>query len=349
MKQITVGIIKSDFHGNHSGSWSNVWIDYCVENNIIYSLIDWRKLDSFNKMKKHNIVLWHFSHYSYDEMNFARSILIALKSTGCMVYPDISDAYHFDDKIAQSYALQALGISTPKNYPLHSNNAVEEWIKNVNDFPVVAKLKAGSGASNVSLIKNITELRKYSNQMFGKGMDGKPKAFLKIKSNIMSSKSLTDIFQKLKRAPEFFFSRSQGSSRERERGYVYLQEYIPNVKYDLKVVVVGDKLSFIARGVRDNDFRASGSGNLISDRSLVDKSIIDMAFRAADLMKSECTGFDIIINPQNNKPIVLEVSYGFSHTAQLLPGGHFNRLGIWNDQPLNAPYELLHKMLTESR
>ena len=347
MKQIKVGIIKSDFHGHHSGSWSNVWIDYCKTKNIPYTLIDWRKLDSFTEMREHDIVLWHFSHYSHDEMNFARSILMALKSAGCRVYPDHSDAHHFDDKISQSYELNALGISTPKNYPLHSNYAVEEWIKTVNNFPIVAKLKAGSGATNVSMIKNIAELRKYSNQMFSKGLDGKPKTLLKIKSNLISSKSLADILDRLKRAPEFFFTRSQGASRLKEKGYVYLQEFIPNVRYDLKVVVVGDKLSFIGRGVRGNDFRASGSGDLISDRSLIDQSIIDLAFKAADLMQSDCTGFDIITNPQNNMPVILEVSYGFSHSAQLIPGGHFNRLGVWSDQPLNAPYELLDNLVLE--
>jgi glutathione synthase/RimK-type ligase-like ATP-grasp enzyme len=347
MKKLSVAIVKSDFHGKHSTSWSNVWLDYCVEAGITHKLVDWRALNAFDEMARHDIVMWHYSNYSQDEMLFARNILLALKAAGCRVFPDTGDADHFDDKVAQAYLLRGLGIGTPCNYPLHSPVAVEQWNDEVGKFPVVAKLRTGSGASNVQLIHNVNELRNYSKRMFGKGVDGKPSTVFKIKSNVASARSVSELVARLRRAPEFFFSRRRASGRPRERGYVYLQEFVPGVDYDLKVVVVGDQLSYVARAVRKGDFRASGGGALFYDHALVDQVMIDAAFHAADALRSDCTGFDMIKDPRTGRPVILEVSYGFSHTAQLGANGHFDRRGSWHDTPLNPPRLLLHRLVNE--
>lgn len=347
MKTPSVAIVKCDFHDKHSTSWSHPWLDYCQGKNISHCLVDWREFGAYEILVKYDIVLWHFSHYSHQEMIFARNILNALKAAGCRVYPDNSDADHFDDKIAQSYLLNALGLPTPTNYPLHSESAVEDWIGSESVFPIVAKLRSGSGASNVQLIKNSEELRSYSKKMFKSGFDSKPSLLLKVASNISSTRSLKQFLQRLKRAPEFFFSRKSAGKRSNESGYIYLQEFIPKVPYDLKVVVVGEKLSFICRGVREGDFRASGSGDLFYDHSLMSQAIIDSAFNAADAMNSDCTGFDMIIDPRTGSPVILEVSYGFSHLAIIDAGGFYSRDGSWKEIPLNAPQELLRRLIDE--
>lgn len=347
MSSPSVAVVKSDFHGKHSTSWSNVWLDYCVEAGIPHRLIDWRASNAFDAMARHDIVVWNYSQYSAGEMLFARSILLALKAAGCRVFPDSVDSDHFDDKVAQAYLLRALGLQTPRNYPLHSQDAVEQWISEIGTFPVVAKLRTGAGASNVQLMHNSRELCSYTKQMFGKGFNSRPSAIFKIKSNIASARSFEEFLRRLKRAPEFFFSWRSASGLPRERGYVYLQEFVPGVDYDLKVAVVGDRLSFVARSVRPRDFRASGGGDLFYDRSLVDRALIDTAFHAADAMGSDCMGFDMVTDSRSRKPVILEVSYGFSHIAQIGLQGHYDRNGDWYDEPLNAPRALLKRLLED--
>ena len=343
-----MAVVKSDFHGRHSGSWSSVWVRCCEEEGLPHELVDWRSMDSFDQLAANDIVVWHFSHYSSEEMHFARSILVALKASGCTVFPDVGDADHFDDKIAQSYLLRGLGLATPRNYPLHSEWAVDQWIREVGAFPVVAKLRAGSGATNVQLIKDGEQLSGYAKRMFGRGFNSKPSALFKLSSNVASSRSIADVVARMKRIPEFLFSLRSAKSRERERGYVYLQEFVPDVDYDLKVVVVGDRLSFIGRTVRQGDFRASGGGDLFYDRSRIDKSIIDTAFSAADALGSNCMGLDMITDPRSDLPLILEISYGFSHTALLAAGGYYDRTGVWCNAPLNAPEELLKNLVKKA-
>jgi glutathione synthase/RimK-type ligase-like ATP-grasp enzyme len=349
MTKPSVAVVKSDFYGHHSTSWNDAWLEYCADQDIPHELIDWRALDAFDDLAKHDVVLWHYSHYSADEMRFARNILVALKASGCTVFPDVYDADHFDDKVAQAYLLKGLGFDAPKNYPLHGHGAVETWLREVGTFPVVAKLRAGSGSSNVMLLKNAVQLRRYARRMFGRGLNSKPGTIFKVRSNLATARSLNDIFKRLKRAPEFLFSLRNAMRRERERGYVYLQEFIPGVDYDLKVVVIGDQLSFIGRAVRKDDFRASGGGGLFYDRALVTPALIETAFQAADVLQSDCTGFDMIIDPRNGRPVILEICYGFSHTALLQAGGHFDREGIWHNVPLNAPCAVAHRMLEKAR
>lgn len=347
MKFPSVAIIRSDLHDKHSSSWGKVWIDYCQENKLDYSLVDWRSLNAFKELAKYDIVLWHFSHYSRGEMLFARSLLYALKSAGCRIFPDFGDYNHFDDKVAQAFLLESLGIKTPKNYLLLSMQAVEEWIEEIGDFPIVGKLRSGSGANNVKLIKNHKELRSFAKKMFGLGFKPQPNLRFKIKSNLLSSKSLRSILDRLKRLNEFSSVSRLARDLDRERGYVYLQEFIPSVDHDLKVVVVDDRLSFVARSVRVNDFRASGSGNLFYDRDLMTPHVIDFAFSTCDALNSECSGLDILIDPKSNEPLVLEVSYGFSNSAQLNLGGFFDRQHFFHDEPMDPPYVLIDRIVGE--
>jgi len=273
MTETSVAIVRSDFHGHHTTSWSHVWLDACVEQGLAHELVDWRAMGAFERLVLHDVVLWHFSHYSSEEMKFARHILAALKA----------------------------------------------------------------------------ELHSYAKRMFSKGFRSRPNALLKVRSNLASSRTFAEIIKRLKRAPEFLFSWRNASRLGSESGYVYLQEFIPGVDHDLKIVVIGDQLSFICRAVRKNDFRASGGGSLFYDRSLITQELIKAAFNASDTLGSDCTGFDMVVDPRTQRPVIFEVSYGFSHTALLQAGGYFDRSGAWHDVPLNAPRALLQRMLTKAR
>ncbi|WNK20149.1 hypothetical protein P1P91_00160 [Halomonas piscis] len=228
---LSVGIVKSDFHGHHSSSWSHEWLNFCAQEKIPHELIDWRELDAFSKLRKHSVVVWHYNHYSNDEMAFAPDILTALKSSGCIVFPDEGESRHFDDKVIQSYLMEGLRLPTPKNYPLHSLEAVHHWIESIGTFPVVAKLRSGSGSSNVVLIQSANHLKRYARRMFGRGLNSKPSLLFKAKTHASSSRSFSEALARFKRLPEFLFSRKMASGRGREQGYVYLQEFIEGVDY----------------------------------------------------------------------------------------------------------------------
>lgn len=198
---------------------------------------------------------------------------------------------------------------------------------------------------NVKLLKSESELRNYAKRMLGKGYDSAPSLLYKTTSNIRSSHDWKTFKAKAKRIPEFLSVLSSAKKFPNERGYVYLQEFIPNDGYDMKVVVIGDKLSGLIRAVRSHDFRASGGGEIYFDKTLFTTDLINSAFNVADALGVQCIGFDYVIDKNTRNPVIVEMSYGFSHAAVMSSGGYFDRNCNWHDEPLNAPEEIIKNIL----
>lgn len=341
-----VALLRDTSKKLHSSFWFNTWENYCIDNQIEYSVINPFKKNIIDKLKNFDVVLWHFSGYFLKDILFARDILYSAKKMGLKVFPDFDDCWHFDDKIAETYLLQSVNAPIPTSLMYYSLDDLKDDIEDIR-MPIIAKLRNGSGSHNVKLIKDKKELLKYSYRMFSKGFSSSPSLIYKTTSNVKSSKSFKVLINRAKRIPEFLKILTSANEFPNEKGYVYLQEYIPNNGYDLKIVVVGDKLSFIGRNIRVGDFRASGGGDLFYDKKFITKNVIDSAFKTTDLLGFRCMGYDYVVNKETGEGIIIEISYGFSHEALLMAKGYFDRDGIWYDIPLNAPIELLENLLNE--
>jgi len=264
---------------------------------------------------------------------------------GLTVFPNFYDSWHFDDKIAESQLLISINSSIPEYWSFCIKEDAINWLINNASYPLVGKLKSGSGSHHVKLLKTKQESIKFTKNMFNKGIHPSPNLFFKAKSQLKTSKNWATFKNRFSRIPEFFMTLKNAKYFPREKGYVYFQEFIPNNGYDLKMVVVGDKVSFMVRNVRKNDFRASGGGDFFYARELVNKEIIDLVFKTSDLLKSSCMGYDIVVDNRSNKPKIVEMSYGFSHTALLDARGYWNRDAVWYDKPLNAPVDVLNNIV----
>lgn len=336
-----IAIVFNSKNLTHSGSWSIPWKEYCENNQLKYEMVDETEMNLLERLFNFDVVLWHFSGFNYSHMMFARSILFSLQSRGIQVFPGYNEAWHFDDKIAESFLLQSIGASIPKYFFFMEKENAIQWAKSHQSYPIVAKLKNGSGSHNVKIMNNQHEAIQYIDTMFGEGFESNPSILFKGKSNFTSSKSFDVLFKRIKRIPEFLRNYKKSKLFPNEKNYVYFQEFIPNDGFDLKVVVVGDKLSYIARNVRKGDFRASGGGSLYYDKSLITQQIIDSAFGVSDKLNFKCMGYDYVIDNSTNTCKIVEVSYGFSSQALIDAGGYFTRQGKWFDEPLNVPQEII--------
>lgn len=330
----------------HSSNWSLEWAKNCKDHDIDYDFINCYTLDSIKDLEIYDGVFWHFSHYSKCDMLFARSILASAKALGLKVFPDTADTWHFDDKVAQDYYFHSLDVSAPDSLVLYSYESVLKWLKNKPDLPVVAKLRCGSGSQNVKLLKSKKAVLKYADTMFKKdGFSTVPSIVFKAKSNSLSVKSFSDVLARTKKIPDFINTLRKSKSLDKESGYFYIQSLIVNTGFDLKVVVIGDKLSFIGRRSRGSDFRASGGGDLFYDKELVTSQVIDLCFSASDKIGTSCMGYDVVVDKESGTPYIIEMSYGFSHIALLGAGGYWDREHNWIHEPLNAPEETLKNVI----
>ena len=345
IEKLKIAIHQNEKVYKHSNSWTHVWIDYCKKNELDYEVVDCYSLNILDKLKDFDVLLWHFGNYSHHDMLFARSILFSAKQLGLKVFPDFNTAWHFDDKIAEYYLLRSVNAPIPESWIFYTKQECIDWLRHSARYPIVAKLRSGSGSNNVKLIKSVSQGISYANRMFGKGYRNVPGLLFKAKSNIRSSRNWETFLKRYKRIPEFLKTQVNARKLPKEHGYAYFQEFIPNEGYDLKIAVIGDKLSYFARHVRKGDFRASGGADFYFDKSLVTPDIIKSAFETSQRLGFKCMGFDYVADNRNHRGKIIEISYGFSYAALLQAEGYWDVYGKWHNEPLNAPEEIIRNML----
>jgi hypothetical protein len=105
----------------------------------------------------------------------------------------------------------------------------------------------------------------------------------------------------------------------REKGYIYFQDFIPGNDADTRVIVVDNKVFGIKRLVRKNDFRASGSHMPVYTIALIDIAALKIALDVTRNLKLQCGVYDFV--HENGIPKIVEVSYGTStFPYKLCPG-----------------------------
>lgn len=332
----------------HSTSWTIPWSEYLKENNIPYDEVDLLKVDAISVLKNYDVLLWQVAISEFQEMLEGRSIIYSAKRMGLKVFPDFNDVWHKDDKVAEMYFLQSVNAPIPKSWVFYDKMVLEEAVKKGEiTFPIIAKLRCGSGSNNVKMIRSYGQLMRYARKMFGNGISAKPSIIYKTSSHVRSSHDWETIKRKFHRIPEFLHTRKELRKFAREKGYVYLQSFIPNEGYDLKVIVVGDKLTGIYRPTRSHDFRASGGGEVYFKKEVFTKNIIESAFATADALGFQCMGFDYVVDKNTGQGYIVEMCCGFSHTAGMLANGYWDRQGNWHDDALNAPAEIIKNLLNQ--
>lgn len=340
-----IAICKNDNIFKHSTQWIGEWVDYCEKNGIPYEIVDCYRYDIISRLTNYSALLWNFSNFVISDLLEARNILNIASAKGLETFPDYNTSWHFDDKVAESYALQAVSAPAPKSWVFYDYVECEKWLKTEAEYPIVAKLRCGSGANNVKLLKDYNQAKKYAKRMFASGYNPTPSLVYKAYSKAQSSRSLKVALSRIKKIPEFLNTRAHARKMPIEKGYCYFQEFINNEGYDLKIAVVGDKLSFLCRDVRKGDFRASGGGDIKYTRELITKQIISSAFEAYDKLQLECVGFDYVVDKDTGEGKIIEMCYGFDYKAIMGAGGYWDRDCVWHNEPLNVPTEIINKIL----
>ena len=301
---------------NNKGGFNIRWVEYCKKNDIEYTIVNAYDNDIVEKVKDCDAFLWHFNHVDYRDMQFAKSLLTSLQKSGMKVFPDFDTCWHFDDKIAQKYLLEAIGAPLVPTYIFYSEKEALEWTEQTT-FPKVFKLKGGAGATNVKLARTKKDATKLIKQCFGKGFgqyrftDSFKELYRKYKKGNVTLKSLIyEIYKGVIKKYPTEFDHFHG----KECGYAYFQEFIPNNTYDIRVCVVGDKAFGLKRYTRENDFRASGSGNIAYSKAEIDERCVAIAFEVAKKLGTQSIALDFVFD-KDNTPLIVEISYGYSPAA----------------------------------
>lgn len=308
------------------GFFSDRWIDYCNKNNINYKIVDCYSNTIIDDLFDCDGLLWHFSHAHPIDFQVAVKIIASIEASGKKTFPNFNSCWHFDDKVAQKYLLESINAPTIKSWVYYNKDEAFSVIDKMC-YPKVFKLKGGAGAANVKLLKNKKEAIKYVKKSFGHGFRQFDRwalfkdAIAKYGKKDITIKKLALEFGKI------FVKSDYEKVKGNENGYIYFQEFLPNNDFDIRIVVIGNRAFAIKRMVRENDFRASGSGQIYYKKENFDEESIRQAFKIAQKLETNCLAFDFLYN-ENKEPLIAEVSYGF------FQDGYDDCVGYW-DSDLN--------------
>lgn len=294
---------------HRAGSFSDRWIAYCEKQGIPYKLVNAFDSDIVEQLSDCDAFMWHHHHAVYKDVVAAKKILFALEHAGIKVFPDFKTGWHFDDKVAQKYLLEAIGAPLVPSYVFYDKQEALAWAKTTS-YPKVFKLKGGAGSANVRLVRSEGEARKLIGKAFGKGFPQYDRfGALKERFRKFRQKQAS-FFYVLKGIARLLYITDFAKQQPNERGYAYFQEFIPNLDSDIRIQVIGEKIVGLKRYVRENDFRASGSGDFVQlDRGNVDRNILVLAIELNTRIQSSCLTIDFIY--KDDEPLVVELSYGF--------------------------------------
>lgn len=313
-------------HFEEGNNFSVRWREYCEEHDLPHKLVSCYDDDILEQLKGCSALLWNVNNFNYKDQLMAKYLVKSLENRDIKVFPDYATLWHYDDKVAQKYLLESIDAPLVKTHVFYETKTALDWVEKAS-FPSVFKLRRGSGSKNVVLSKSKGHAKKMIKKAFGKGF-----------SALDMTSILKERYRKFRLGKESFLGVIKGVIRvfigmpfknmsSKEKGYIYFQEFMPNNDYDQRIIVIGEKAFALKRMVRENDFRASGSGEFYYDKDDFDVECIKIAFDVNKKLNFQCMTYDFMYDSVR-KPVIGEISFAFN------PMAYDGCLGYW-DSDLN--------------
>jgi glutathione synthase/RimK-type ligase-like ATP-grasp enzyme len=332
----------------HQSKWgfSNDWMAYCKAKGIPFKMVNCYDSNIIEQISDCDVLLWHHHHILAKDKVFAQQLLFAVQQSGKKVFPDFNTGWHFDDKLGQKYLLEAIKAPLVPTEVFYDKQTAEKWAVQT-DFPKVFKLRGGAGSSNVKLVHSKSDALALINKAFGKGFPSYDKwgnlkeEFRRFQVKKGRTKDLLKSVRRLFVSTEF--ARIHGP----EKGYLLFQKFIPNNTFDIRVITIGNKAFALKRLVRENDFRASGSGFIEYEKEKIDERCVTIAFEVTQKLQAQCVAYDFVFDEQNN-PLIVEINYGFAHDAYFNCPGYWDSTMLWHEASFNSAHMIIDLFTTKA-
>ncbi len=201
---------------------------------------------------------------------YMEDMLYVLSRKGAILIPEwrYMRAHHNKALMEMLRDIELADINTGIHSKIYGCN--EEFIDNIENvnYPCVFKTAEGAGSNGVALFRN----KEQSLQFIEKENCNKINSF-KQKVLIMLGKINKPI-------------------HSNHRNKFIIQNFIPNLSGDFKVLVFADKYYILSRQNRDNDFRASGGGRLNYEPELPN-GILDFSKSIYDTLNVPVLSIDV--------------------------------------------------------
>lgn len=267
-----VGIVKDGFCFDGYVSVIASWFYYerfLKTNKIPYRFYDIYAHDWLEQAKQFDIIVWR-TESTPEEMYIAESKIYILENIlHKKCFPSFHEVWQYEDKNRATYLYDALNIPC---IPTIVTNSKEDalHILQTHSYPFISKVHIGSASSGVKKIKSKRQAFHYLDRVF-------------------SLKGSKTIYPYL-----------------RQKDYFFIQDFIPDATYDLRIIIVGNKAFGYYRYPEKGDFRASGSGNY--EKKELPEEAVRLAIDIKNKLNSRLIGVDFLYSPSLKRYFVIETS-----------------------------------------
>jgi len=322
-----VGIYKTV---DHNGKYLAVNTAY--EKILAYNKIRFLRLEAeapgfWEKIRTLDLFILRWNQMD-SKRQLAHDLLPVIEGRlGVSCFPNQNTCWHYDDKVKQYLLLKPFGFPMIKSHIFWNRKTALDWA-DIADYPQVFKLRGGAGSQNVLLIKNRRQAQKLIRRIFGRGIY--PEKFFHAGSIRVKHFSL---YRELHHLAGNIYRRIRGIDVspfwQIHKNYALFQNFLPGNKFDTRVTVIGERAFVYRRMVRQDDFRASGSGLNDYDIDKVDMRCVKIAFEVSSALKFQSMAYDFLLD-RENQPQFCEISYTFVSRYIFKCPGYFDPQLQWH-------------------
>lgn len=244
---------------------------------------------------------------------YIEDVLCFLKKSGATLIPEFEyfrahSNKSFQEMLRQQFSDDAL--KKPSARAIGHLQELEDCLSTVK-YPAVVKVANGAGSKGVVLVNNEAELKvtakklmKHTYRDFAMTPAVRLGVFIKRAIRILSNKRVNN---------ETLLKRYYTNK-------IIIEEFIPGLNGDNKVLVFGDKYFVLSRGNRDNDFRASGSGKFKYSNDIKELTpVLNLAKKVAKEIGMPVMSLDIGKNSEGVYLLEYQCLYFGPYTLQYAP------------------------------
>jgi glutathione synthase/RimK-type ligase-like ATP-grasp enzyme len=272
-KSILVGLVKDGL--THDESYITLRAYYpkyerfLINNNIPYAYFDIYSDNWQKEAQKFDVVVWHSQSDPASQYIAKNKIYILEKYMGKVCLPGYDEIWSYEDKINAEYIYRHFKLQAVPNFVSGSKKEALEYVQKAN-YPLISKITTGSSSLGVEIIKTKKQATKTVNVVF-------------------SNKGKKTVWP-----------------FQRQKDYVYFQTFIDTASYDLRVIVVDNKLFGYYRFAKKGDFRASGSG--ITKKMDIPAEALEIAYQVKKVLGSTFLATDMLFDENEKKFLIIETS-----------------------------------------
>ena len=211
--------------------------------------------------------------------SFILDVLYQIKLRGGILIPELRHFVSHENKNFQELEKVRLGIKSPLGIPVGTYEEGLEVLSKIS-YPKVIKKSTGFRSRNVKLANNEEQGKKIVSSLLQRNFK-------------FDMDSLYFLYRRLKNKKHY----------PKRFGKIIIQEFIPDLTYDWKIIVFGNRCVGGKRLVKENDFRASGSQLYTLEQDPPD-IVLSFALKCREML--DCPNMSMDVSESNGNVQLLE-------------------------------------------